>query len=269
MAIRAKIGDEEVCVAETSNADFWRGCTAGEWEPETPLVLDRFVDPSGSHIDIGAWIGPTVLYGGRIAKTVFAIEPDPLAFSELTENLALNEPRTSNIKAFELCIAPVSGWVSFGSRGAGGDSMSSLLFAKERTSWNVQAITFEEFIEEHRIRDCKFIKMDIEGAEYDVIPTMAAYLEKYRPNLYLSLHPHLISAKVLERLYRTAILMKSLKSYKNVYNPSGRLPRKGKFRSKVRWALDSISFRPVVKAMAYIYAIRKNTTALVFSNENW
>ena len=36
------------------------------------------------------------------------------------------------------------------------------------------------------------IKMDIEGAEFALLPTMKEYLAENTPKLYLSVHPHLL-----------------------------------------------------------------------------
>lgn len=43
------------------HSKFWRKATAGGWEPETFAVLDQHLSPDRDYVDIGAWIGPTVL----------------------------------------------------------------------------------------------------------------------------------------------------------------------------------------------------------------
>ena len=168
---------------------FWQAVIEDRWEPHTFVILERFLDEKHSYIDIGAWIGPTVLYACQLARMVYALEPDPVAHAELLANLELNRPKTDNVTAVQQCLAPQDGTVAFGSRSEAGDSMSSLLFGQEATSWNVEGITFERFVQQHEITDCNFIKMDIEGGEYVVLPTMRRYLQKHEPTLYLSLHP--------------------------------------------------------------------------------
>lgn len=44
---------------------FWKNKS---WERNTQKIFDKFLDSNHSYIDIGAWIGPTVLYGAQIAK---------------------------------------------------------------------------------------------------------------------------------------------------------------------------------------------------------
>src|SRR5690349_10667280 len=101
---------------------YWRSIVDGTWEPETFRIFDRFIDREHSYLDVGAFIGPTLLYGCQLAKRVYGFEPDPLAFAELKRNIELNRPLTDNVQILELCLAPKSGQIGFGSAGEGGDS---------------------------------------------------------------------------------------------------------------------------------------------------
>jgi FkbM family methyltransferase len=183
------------------------------YEPNTHKIFDKFLDPNYSYIDIGAFIGSTVLYGAHLAKKVYAIEPDPIAFKELQKNVSLNPLLQKKIEIHQKCLCTCSEKVKFGSMSKGGDSMSSLLFANSKTSWVVDGITFQEFINENNITDCNFIKMDIEGGELLVLPSMEKYLEKEKPILYLSMHPHFFKNPKND----TKKIIDVLKIYKNIY----------------------------------------------------
>jgi FkbM family methyltransferase len=165
---------------------FWKNKS---WEEGTYRILQRYLDSEHSYIDIGAWIGPTVLYAAHIAKKTYAIEPDPLAFKELEKNVLLNPTLQQKISLQEKCINVTSGKVRFGTPSMGGDTISSLRFGDSENAWIVEGITFDDFVNENAITDCNLIKMDIEGAESIVLPTMVRYLEKYKPTLHLSMHP--------------------------------------------------------------------------------
>lgn len=165
---------------------FWK---YKSWEQETYRIFDRYLDKDHSFIDIGAWIGPTILYGAHIAKKAYAVEPDPLAFKELEKNVSLNPALKEKIELHKKCINSYTGKVKFGSPSQGGDTISSLRFGDLKTSWVVEGITFDDFIRENTITDCNFIKMDIEGGEAIVLPTMKEYLIKNKPVLHLSMHP--------------------------------------------------------------------------------
>ncbi|UCF13016.1 MAG: FkbM family methyltransferase [Thermoplasmatales archaeon] len=187
------------------------------WERNTYKIIDKFVDPNYSYIDIGAFIGATVLYGAPITKKVYAIEPDPIAFKELNKNVSLNPMFEGKIELHEKCINSCSGKVKFGNIAKGGDSGSSLLFADSKTSWIVDGITFDEFINENEIKDCNFIKMDIEGGEAIVLPSMKNYLKRNKPVLYLSAHPPFFKNPEDD----TRKIIDVLKIYRNIYSGKG------------------------------------------------
>jgi len=165
---------------------FWRYAS---WEQETFQAMLRVLDRDHSFIDIGSWIGPTVLFGACLAKKAYGIEPDPLAFNELEKNVRLNGELQEKISLHQLCIHDTSGEVRFGSPTKGGDTISSIRFGDAKTSWVVPSRTFQQFIDDQGINDCNFIKMDIEGSEANVLPTMKRYLEEAHPVLHLSMHP--------------------------------------------------------------------------------
>jgi hypothetical protein len=96
---------------------FWEKLYAN-WEESTFTIFDRFLNTNSSYLDVGAWIGPTILYGAQKAEHVYAIEPDPVAYQELTRNLQLNPSLTSkergtpygvgSVTSFKRTLAPFS-----------------------------------------------------------------------------------------------------------------------------------------------------------------
>lgn len=151
-------------------------------------------------VDVGAWIGPTSLYGARRAGKTVAFEPDPSAFEELRTNLALNEDAewSRRISIRNTAVSTESGKLEIGSKGNGGDSMTSALFVTENQSWEVEAIGFDIFLNEDSVKNEEiFCKMDIEGFEYTLIPALNSALKDKKISLLLSLHPELLMESIL------------------------------------------------------------------------
>lgn len=191
--IKIEKNDKTFFVDSSNNASFWAQLQVGVWEPETFKIFDIFLDKNHSYIDLGAWIGPTVLYGCQNAKFCYAVEPDPIAFKYLKNNIDLNYQLHPRIKLSNKCITNFSGITHLTPKSKeGGDSMSSVVFEKSTESWKVNGITFHQFILENSINDCNFVKMDIEGGEFIVLPTMEKFLDKEKPTIHLSLHAPLI-----------------------------------------------------------------------------
>ncbi|CUJ89645.1 methyltransferase, FkbM family [Ruegeria denitrificans] len=194
------------------HSKFWRKASAGAWEPETFAVLDEYLSPDSDYLDIGAWIGPTVLYGARRARHVWCFEPDPTAFRYLAWNLALNE--INNVSAFGVALSDRFGVARMASvRGEPGDSTSSLLHDGTHGS-DALTIAWDQFEAANDLSDVSLVKMDIEGAEYFVLPALIAWLKNLRPTLLLSLHAPLLSDQ--DRLDQTRSLLESLKFYTTI-----------------------------------------------------
>ena len=195
---------------------FWYHVNRNRWENQTFRIFRQFIRPGSVYLDIGAWIGPTVLFGASISGRCFAAEPDPVAFAELKANVELNPELSEKVTLFNGCLAQTTGRVRFGTPSAFGDSCSSLLFS-DRASIEVEALRFEDFLLKYRIKECGFIKMDIEGGETLVLPTMKDFLATQTPALYLSLHQKLFRDRAAD-LKRIADV---LRIYPYIYRSDG------------------------------------------------
>jgi len=202
--------------------DLWFGGTIAFWEEfmsereEDTKIMSRYLSKDYSYLDIGAWIGSTVLYGSQMAKKCYAFEPDPIAFKILENNILAN-PNITNIKSYSKAIADHTGKIQIGSNTNMGDSMSSILFNKNALC--VDCVSLNTFFKDEDIQDCNFIKMDIEGGEFSVLPASKDFLQQIKPTLYLSLHTPWFSDK---KLFLETI-MDSISFYKNIYSSTGQL----------------------------------------------
>ncbi|TMV06349.1 FkbM family methyltransferase [Ruegeria sediminis] len=200
------------------HSKFWRKASAGNWEPETFAVLDRHLTPDHDYLDIGAWIGPTVLYGARKARHVWCFEPDPTAFRHLAWNLELNGIR--NVSAFGVALSDRFGMARMASvRGEPGDSTTSLLNDATHGT-DTLTIAWDQFAAATDLVDVSLVKMDVEGAEYSVLPTMLPWLKEHKPALYLSTHAPYLQA--YERAGQMQALFDALSFYPICTDDRGR-----------------------------------------------
>ncbi|WP_170402341.1 FkbM family methyltransferase [Ruegeria arenilitoris] len=199
------------------HSKFWRKASAGDWEPETFAVLDQHLSPDRDYLDIGAWIGPTVLYGARKARHVWCFEPDPTAFRHLAWNLDLNDIR--NVSAFGVALSDRFGVARMASvRGERGDSTSSLLNDGAHGT-DALTIAWNQFATSTDLSGISLVKMDIEGAEFAVLPTLSDWLRDQKPALYLSLHAPLLGEN--DRTDRVEALLATLYFYPNMRDEAG------------------------------------------------
>lgn len=203
-----------------------------DWEESTFTIFDRFLNPHSSYLDVGAWIGPTILYGAQKAEHVYAIEPDPIAYQELTNNLRLNPSIIPKVTCINSALTTSSGTKRLYIREFSGDSSSSLIPTLSDNNFNdVRGISIDEL---NFFKNITFIKMDIEAGEYYLIPAMRKYLKSIRPTLYLSLHPQFLKEAMNisgtkdsyseSRIFiLTKKLLDSLDFYKYIYDCEGNI----------------------------------------------
>lgn len=196
--------------------DFWQLAESGRWEPETFAIFDRYLNQDSVYCDMGAWIGPTVLYAARKCKLAYAFEPDPVAYRFLRWNIELN--KQTNISSFCVALArenSIRKMATFGKKL--GNTVASLLSTNaDSESVDVLTLTWDAFVEMARPGRIDFMKIDIEGGEFDLIPSMKNYLSQHKPVIYLSTHaPYLEAGKRKEQMER---LTDVLRMYRQCLN---------------------------------------------------
>jgi FkbM family methyltransferase len=265
-------------VADDQYVEAWKFINSGKWEPRTFDILDNFIRSDGIVLDLGAWVGAVSLYAAHLAAKIYALEPDPVVFPYLVKNVLQNPDQGSKIKCCRMAISSNSGKFTLYARDQYGVSSSSLLprIRDGLSSVQVEGLTLRKFIESEKIKEISFIKMDIEGGEFDLIPSMAEELQNMNfPTLFVSFHYNYlrehqylitIKMKLISRLFmklenwtgidmfrksNRKIVMKclqSLKDYKFIYTESGQSVNQS-------WLLSHPQF------------IKDNN--LVFTNKQW
>jgi FkbM family methyltransferase len=198
----------------------------GNWEEHTFIIFDKYKSKNKVMLDIGGWIGVTPMYCSFNYKSVYAFEIDNEALKRFKLNVSVN-PQMNNIHIIEKGISSFSGKGKLSTKGQFGDSESLVLDLQQDTDTlneknviEVDLITIEDAIKEYNIpvNNIGLIKMDIEGAESNVIPAMKNFLITYKPPLYLSIHHHLIKPNKMDEIL--SILFDIYPSRK-VYNMKG------------------------------------------------
>lgn len=189
----------------------WKSVADGRYEPYTFEIFDRYIRSDRPYIDLGVWIGSTVLYGASKAKHCFCADPNPITNRKFLGNLALNDNLKDKVTLFNGCVSNVNGNVRFGLPHHSG--ASSMIFPVGCKSIIVKSVTLERFIEMVNAKDFNFIKMDVEGAETLIIPSSVDLLKLWRPVLYLSFH----ILNFPDKVGGINAIVDSLSFYKNIY----------------------------------------------------
>jgi FkbM family methyltransferase len=148
-------------------------------------VLDKYIVPGKVFIDIGAWCGIFSLYAERLGAEVHAVEPDPVAFSELMEN-------ANEITCYNIAIANADGICKINTTAINGfgNSETSLIDRPGIKAVNfIRCNTLEKLCNQIGIENICLIKMDVEGAEVIILKQAKDFLQKHKPPMWISFHP--------------------------------------------------------------------------------
>jgi FkbM family methyltransferase len=172
--------------------DFWGWVRNGRWEQYTFSLLDRYLTPQTTYLDLGAWIGPVVLYAAPLAGRAIAVEPDPVAFQALQRNIALN---ACVVETLQEAVCGHNGVIELGSAWLGASTTRSNPHGGggigawvEGQSFTTTCSKLSTLVERLHIEGPLFIKMDVEGAEEQILSDLE-FFERHKPLLYVSLHP--------------------------------------------------------------------------------
>jgi FkbM family methyltransferase len=163
--------------------------------PENFAIFEQHIDDKTLFLDVGAWIGSTSLYGAQRAKYCLAFEPDPVAFAELSRNVAANAQAdwVQRLEVHERAINKDGQPFTLGGTSEGADSTSSARFPTRESQWTVRALRLPDVLAEHRKPEQPiFLKIDIEGGEYDLIPEIREIIADPLVTTYISFHPKML-----------------------------------------------------------------------------
>ena len=161
----------------------------GVWEPEVTEYICPRMAIGMTMIDIGADIGYyTLFFARRVGKPrrVIAFEPSPSAREMLERNIRLNN--YGNVTVCDFALFSRNGWVILESP----RELSRINPSKNSHVINgieIQTRVFDECVSEFSIHRMDLVKIDVEGAELDVLRGMRHALEKYHPALLVEVHP--------------------------------------------------------------------------------
>lgn len=160
------------------------------WNPDEYKAFRAAVRPGATVLDVGANVGAYTLMfatwvgdGGR----VFAFEPAPEALAGLRRHVALNGFGT-RVEIVEAAIASSTGRAPFAVHPSGGASSLSVMALKDAPVLNVQTETLDHFCATRGVTP-DVIKIDVEGAELDVLVGGRQTLARPGVEAFVELHP--------------------------------------------------------------------------------
>lgn len=176
----------ESCFVSGERLSFWDSFEAGTYDPLLLSLIDKHVRPGSVFVDIGSWLGAFSLYAVAKGAIALAVEPDPVAFAALQENALLNE-ELGEIHLFPFALSTDGEPVELAALVAG---LGLTRVVEQGGDLKVTSGTLERFLftAELEPSQVSLVKLDVEGYELELLPTLAPWLAARNIPLIVSLH---------------------------------------------------------------------------------
>jgi FkbM family methyltransferase len=169
----------------------------GVWEPQSIQAVADHLSPSATFIDVGAHIGYYSLKAAIMVGPnghVISVEPNPQTLPKLRANIEASEAHA--VSVWPVACAQSESTLQFYAAPESNTGESSL--SKENASqegaapvaYSVPARPLDAIVKEAKLDRVDVIKIDVEGAEFEVLKGAAKTLDDYRPVLIIELMPN-------------------------------------------------------------------------------
>ena len=180
--------DGLVCFINTKDIIGWTIFFTGEYEKGTNKILAAHIKAGDTVIEAGANIGSETLIISKLVGNgcVYGFEPNPYSFERLGINVSINN--LTNVKILDIAMGEKDGDISFNiyPKNFCNPGMSSKYEETPITrKITVPQQTLDTFVAAQKIGKVDFIKMDIQGAEMDMLKGATDTIARDKPKIFL------------------------------------------------------------------------------------
>jgi FkbM family methyltransferase len=211
---RVKIQDKEFFVRK-SRGDFavlkeiYRRKDYEEFDLENYQVM----------IDVGGHIGAFSVKYSDHADKIISYEPNPSTFSLLEKNLYINE--VNNVVPLNKALSHRKGEIELYSNSTSLRSSTKIKESNTSTK-NVKTESLKHSLEKIDSKENTLLKLDCEGAEFDIIGKTDKETLKKLDAIFIEWHGKAGNPnKLIERLRSVGFKIKSTKDLRNIQNDVG------------------------------------------------
>lgn len=154
----------------------------GDYEPYLKMHYKALIKPNDTVLDVGANIGFHSLYFAElVGKTgrVISFEPIGINFNTFKANLALND--FPQIMANNIALGNENRTIDIHLDKDAENPGAYNLFAEGDKNYRIECVKGDDFLKNNGISHVNFIKIDVEGYEYEVLKGLEQTIRQSRP----------------------------------------------------------------------------------------
>lgn len=151
----------------------------GEYSPDEVVLFQKVLKPDDVAVEIGSNIGALTIPMAQLCRQVYAFEPHPDNYALLQQNLQNNG--LSNVTAINTALGSRNGFTRMFSL----ERLGHFNFGRLEIgdgNLQIEMTKLDDILGDEPIR---LIKIDVEGAELDVLKGAEKIIQRYRPLLYV------------------------------------------------------------------------------------
>ncbi len=197
----------------------------GVFDRDHLTLIKQKLKEGETFLDIGANIGQYSLFSSKVVGEngrVFAFEPVKDIYDQFNESIKKNNIK--NIFLYNKACGEKQDilYINKFQGHAGGSSFISSENSKNVKKEEVEIIVLDDFLGDKKI---DFIKIDVEGYEYEVLCGLKRIISKYKPKILLEYSPDMYIRNIkenthliLEYLFSSQYKIKDISNNKDVLN---------------------------------------------------
>ena len=184
------------------------GCWLGSYEFPKQALFVKTIQPGSVVFDIGAHVGYyTLLAAELVGKSgqVCALEPFPRNLGYLRRHIQLN--RYQNVQVLPVAVGAQRGEGFFEE---GVDSSTGHL-SNGAAGLVVPVVALDDLVADQKVPHPDYMKIDVEGAELQVLLGAESILRTSRPTIFLATHSRDLHSGCCELLRRMRYQLRPIK----------------------------------------------------------
>lgn len=157
---------------------------SGDNELPVQHALAQYLAPGGVLYDVGANVGFLTVIGARLvgaAGAVYAFEPVPSNAAFVRRNAELNEFRNVTVIEKAVSFASRKGELTL-AQYSGGAVLSTIAAPPDAAGrLSIELVSIDDLVFRDRMRPPAMVKIDVEGAELEVLRGMSRTMRELKP----------------------------------------------------------------------------------------
>jgi len=169
------------------------------WVDKEYTIPGFEIDENDVIIDIGGHIGLFILFCKQFCKKgkIFCFEPVKENYEQCRENIRINN--LQNINLFNMAVTKETGETSIY---LNEDDSGHSVFLKNNKSVKVKSISLKDILLSNKIEHCNLLKIDCEGAEYEIIESVPEHFFENIDKIIIEYHFAKDNQELLEKLIK-------------------------------------------------------------------